>query len=70
MEGRPSSASSLFWDGVSWICRVHSPAARSPQQWVVMNSHFLNPPAESSWGLKCCVQTNNNPNVSGLLALS
>lgn len=51
MEGRPSSARSRFRDGVSWICRVQAPAARSPQQWVVMNSHLVNPSAESSCGL-------------------
>lgn len=51
MEGRPSSARSRFWDGVSWICRVHAPAGPSPQQWVVMKSHLLNPSAESSCGL-------------------
>lgn len=50
-KSRPSSVLSLFWDGVSWIFRVHSPAAGSPQQWVVMNSQFWNPSVESSRGL-------------------
>lgn len=48
---RPSSVKSLFWDEVSWISSVHSPAACSPQQWVVMNSHFWNPSVELSRGL-------------------
>lgn len=65
MEGRPSSARSRSWDGVSWICRVHAPAARSPQQWVVMNPHLLNPSAESSCGLFLETCLDKNPHISG-----
>lgn len=44
----PCTAGLRTWDGVSWISRVHSPAARSPQQWTVMNSQPLNPSLEWS----------------------
>lgn len=44
----PCTAGLRTWDGVSWISRVHSPAARSPQQWTVMNSQPLNPSFEWS----------------------
>lgn len=44
----PCTVGLRTWDGVSWISRVHSPAARSPQQWTVMNSQPLNPSLEWS----------------------
>lgn len=42
----PCTAVWRTWDGVSRISSVHSPAARSPQQWTVMNSQPLNPSLE------------------------
>lgn len=51
VSSRPCWETSLPGDGVSWILSVHSPAARSPQQWVVMNGQSWKPSEELSWGL-------------------
>lgn len=51
-EYSPGVLKFLSWDGVSYTSRTQSPAARSPQQWMVMNSQFLNPSIEWSKSLK------------------